>query len=94
MLKGCDLYVNGAPRPMCMSAIYWAHRLRVFRHASFSDTSKTGFDDEFQYIDFKLPWEEQKAIKCYPDFKQEDALRACEARQNKKDRHPYLIPAG
>jgi hypothetical protein len=22
MLKGCDLYVNGAPCPMCMSAIY------------------------------------------------------------------------
>ena len=60
----------------------------------FFGHSKTGFDDEFQYIDFKLPWEEQKAIKCYPDFKQEDALRACEARQNKKDRHPYLIPAG
>jgi tRNA(Arg) A34 adenosine deaminase TadA len=35
MLKGCDLYVNGAPCPMCMSAIYWAHRPRVFRHTSF-----------------------------------------------------------
>jgi len=30
MLKGCDLYVNGAPCPMCMSAIYWARIDRVY----------------------------------------------------------------
>jgi porin len=42
-----------------------------------------------QYIDFKLPWEERKAIKYFPDFEREFALKACEAWQNKKDRHPY-----
>jgi guanine deaminase len=89
MLKGCDLYVNGAPCPMCMSAIYWARIDRVYFGTKLSDTSKIGFDDEFQYIDFKLPWEERKAIKCFPDFEREFALKACEAWQNKKDRHPY-----
>ena len=87
MLKGCELYVNGAPCPMCMSAIYWARIDKVFFGTRLSDTSKIGFDDE--YIDFRLPLEERKAIKCYPDFEREDALKACEAWQNKKDRHPY-----
>jgi tRNA(Arg) A34 adenosine deaminase TadA len=89
MLKGCDLYVNGAPCPMCMSAIYWARIDRVYFGTRLEDTSKIGFDDEFQYVDFKLPWEERKAIKCFPDFEREFALKACEAWQNKKDRHPY-----
>src|SRR5580693_10410522 len=89
MLKGCELYVNGAPCPMCMSAIYWARIDRVYFGTRLSDTSKIGFDDEFQYNDFKLPWEERKAIKCFPDFEREFALKACEAWQNKKDRHPY-----
>ena len=89
MLKGCELYVNGAPCPMCMSAIYWARIDKVYFGTRLSDTSKIGFDDEFQYIDFRLPWEDRKAIKCYPDFEREDALKACEAWQNKKDRHPY-----
>ena len=30
MLKGCELYVNGAPCPMCMSAIYWARIDKVY----------------------------------------------------------------
>ena len=89
MLKGCDIYINGAPCPMCMSAIYWARIDRVYFGTRLSDTSKIGFDDEFQYIDFKLPWEERKAIKCIPDFEREYCLKSCEACQNKKDRHPY-----
>jgi guanine deaminase len=89
MLKGCDIYINGAPCPMCMSAIYWARIDRVYFGTRLSDTSKIGFDDEFQYIDFKLPWEERKAIKCFPDFEREYALKSCEAWANKKDRHPY-----
>lgn len=89
MLKGCELYVNGAPCPMCMSAIYWARIDRVYFGTRLEDTSKIGFDDEFQYIDFRLPWEERKAIKCFPDFERDYALKACEAWQNKSDRHPY-----
>ena len=89
MLKGCDLYVNGAPCPMCMSAIYWARIDRVYFGTRLEDTSKIGFDDEFQYIDFRLPWEERKAIQCFPDFEREYALKGCEAWSNKSDRHPY-----
>jgi guanine deaminase len=89
MLKGCELFVNGAPCPMCMSAIYWARIDRVYFGTRLEDTSEIGFDDEFQYIDFRLPWKERKAIQCFPDFEREYALKACQAWQNKPDRHPY-----
>jgi guanine deaminase len=56
MLKGCDIYINAAPCPMCTSAIYWARIDRVYFGNSLEDTSKIGFDDAFQYADFKLPW--------------------------------------
>jgi len=89
MLKGCDIYSSGAPCPMCMSAIYWARIDRVYFGSRLSDASEIGFDDEFQYIDFRLPWDERKAIKCIPDFEREDALRAFTAWKNKNDRHAY-----
>ena len=71
-----------------MSAIYWARIDRVYFGTRLEDTSKIGFDDEFQYIDFRLPWKERKAIQCFPDFEREYALKACEAWQNKPDGHP------
>ena len=59
MLKGCEIYVNGAPCPMCMSAIYWARIDHVFFGASLADATKAGFSDAFQYDDFKKPYEVQ-----------------------------------
>ena len=89
MLKGCEIYVSGAPCPMCMSAIYWARIDRVYFGTSLADASEIGFDDEFQYIDFRLPWNERKAIQCFPDFERDFALQACRAWAAKTDRHPY-----
>src|SRR6476620_85711 len=68
MLKGCDIYINGAPCPMCMSAIYWARIDTVYFGGSLEDTSKSGFDDAFQYEAFKLPWEGRKNSKVVPRF--------------------------
>lgn len=89
MLKGCEIYINGAPCPMCMSAIYWSRIDRVYFGASLADTSKIGFDDAFQYEDFKAPWEQRKAISVVPNFEREVCLKAYQAWANKKDRHPY-----
>jgi guanine deaminase len=89
MLKGCDLYVNGAPCPMCMSAIYWARIDRLFFGGRLDDTSKIGFDDAFQYEDFKRPWDQRQAIKVFPEFEREIGLTAYRAWENKADRHPY-----
>jgi len=88
MLKGCEIYINGAPCPMCMSAIYWSRIDRVYFGANLEDTSKIGFDDAFQYEDFALPWDRRR-IDVVPNFEREHCLDAYRAWENKKDRHPY-----
>jgi guanine deaminase len=45
MLKGCEIYINGAPCPMCMSAIYWARIDHLYFAASLEDTNHIGFSD-------------------------------------------------
>jgi len=89
MLKGCEIYINGAPCPMCMSAIYWSRIDKIYFGASLADTSAIGFDDEFQYEDFKRPWKERLAIECIPDFHHDHCMAAHRAWANKKDAHPY-----
>ena len=89
MLKGCEIYINGAPCPMCMSAIYWSRIDNLYFGASLEDTSRIGFSDAFQYEDFKLPWEERKGIQVTPNFEREIGLSAYRAWQNKQNRHPY-----
>ena len=89
MLKGCEIYVNGAPCPMCMSAIYWARIDRVYFGGTLEDTSEIGFDDAFQYEDFKLPWEQRRNISVVPGFERERSLEAYRAWARKPDRHPY-----
>jgi len=89
MLKGCEIYINGAPCPMCMSAIYWSRIDHLYFGASLDDTNHIGFSDAFQYEDFVLPWEQRKGIKVNPNFEREVGLTAYRAWENKKDRHPY-----
>jgi len=89
MLKGCDIYINGAPCPMCMSAIYWSRIDHLYFGASLEDTSHIGFSDEFQCQDFTLPWGERKGIAVTPNFERETALAAYQAWENKQDHHYY-----
>ncbi|MGD9618069.1 MAG: nucleoside deaminase [Alphaproteobacteria bacterium] len=89
MLKGCEIYINGAPCPMCMSAIYWSRIDHLYFAASLEDTSEIGFSDAFQYDDFKLPWQQRKGIAVTPGFEREIGLTAYQAWHDKKDRHPY-----
>ena len=88
MLKGCDIYINGAPCPMCMSAIYWSRIDHVYFAASLEDTSKIGFDDAFQYEDFSKPWDKRR-IAVTPNFERDVGLTAYKAWTDKQDRHPY-----
>jgi tRNA(Arg) A34 adenosine deaminase TadA len=89
MLVGCEIYVNGAPCPMCMSAIYWARIERVYFGATLEDASRIGFDDAFQYEEFKLPWEARQRVAVVPGFERDLCLTAFRAWENKPDRHPY-----
>jgi len=88
MLKGCEIYVSGAPCPMCMSAIYWARIDRLYFGASLDDTRQIGFDDAFQYEDFTRPWDRRR-ITVVTDFERDACLTAYRAWENKLDRHPY-----
>lgn len=88
MLKGCEIYVSGAPCPMCMSAIYWARIDRLYFGASLDDTRDIGFDDAFQYEDFTRPWGRRR-ITVVADFERDACLTAYRAWENKIDRHPY-----
>src|SRR4051812_23314049 len=49
MLKGCSIYISGAPCPMCMSAIYWSRIDNVYFSCDLKATREIGFDDAFQY---------------------------------------------
>lgn len=89
MLKGCEIYINGAPCPMCMSAIYWSRIDHLYFGCSLEDTNQIGFSDAFQYEDFALPWEQRRGIKVTPNFEREVAMRAYRAWGDKPDRHPY-----
>lgn len=88
MLSGCEIYINGAPCPMCMSAIYWSRIDHVYFAASLKDTSAIGFDDAFQYEDFAKPWADRR-IAVTENFERDTGLKAYQAWMNKKDRHPY-----
>ena len=67
MLKGCEIYINGAPCPMCMSAIYWSRIDHLYFGCSLEDTNDS-FSDAFQYEDFLLPWEQRRGVKVTPNF--------------------------
>lgn len=88
MLKGCEIYINGAPCPMCMSAIYWSRIDHVYFAASLKDTSAIGFDDAFQYEDFAKPWKERR-IAVTENFDRDTTMKSFKAWMDKEDRHPY-----
>lgn len=87
MLMGYEMYVSAAPCPMCMSAIYWARIDSVHFANDLAETSRIGFDDEFQYEDFARPYAERK-IKI-EQFRPELAKLAYDAWDTRPNKHPY-----
>lgn len=87
MLMGMELYVSGAPCPMCMSAIYWARLDAAYFSCSLEETTRIGFDDVFQYEDFNKPYDERriKIQQIRPDL----GAEAYEAWMTKTNRHYY-----
>ena len=87
MLKGCDSYINGAPCPMCMSAIYWSRIDGVYFACDLHATSEIGFDDQFQYEDFGRPYQDRSID--ITQFRTDLGEVAYKAWSQKRDKHPY-----
>jgi guanine deaminase len=87
MLMGHEIYISGAPCPMCMSAIYWARFDAVYFANDLEETRRIGFDDAFQYEDFMLPLAERRIhIEQFRPDLADAAYTAWDTRPNK---HPY-----
>jgi guanine deaminase len=87
MLMGMEIFISGAPCPMCMSAIYWS-RLDAVHFASDLDATRAiGFDDAFQYEDFVKPMD-QRRIKI-EQYRPDLGAEAYKAWSDKPDKHPY-----
>jgi guanine deaminase len=87
MLSGCSIYISGAPCPMCMSAIYWSRIGEVYYSKDLEDTKAIGFDDAYQYDDFRRPLGERRIRigQIYPEL----GDKAYKAWMTKPNRHPY-----
>ena len=87
MLMGMEIFISGAPCPMCMSAIYWSRLDAVHFSQDLEHTSKIGFDDAFQYEDFALPYEQRRIP--IEQFRPDLGAVAYQAWMDKPDRHYY-----
>jgi guanine deaminase len=87
MFMGMEIYISGAPCPMCMSAIYWARLDAVYFASDLDATRAIGFDDAFQYEDFTRALSERR-LKV-EQFRPDLGAEAYEAWTSKSDRHPY-----
>jgi tRNA(Arg) A34 adenosine deaminase TadA len=76
-LSDCEIFVNGLPCPMCMSAIFWARISKVYYGCTPADAEDIGFDDAEFYRELARPAEarrtpavqmtalHEEARKCY-----------------------------
>lgn len=87
LVQGCSIYISGAPCPMCVSAIYWSRIDAVYYSCDLAATAKIGFDDAFQYEDFRKPMDQRRILieQIHPEL----GAEACKAWTDKADRHPY-----
>ena len=86
-LKGCELYSNCEPCPMCLSAIYWARIEKIYYANTREDAQEIDFDDSFIYSEFKKNINERK-IPMFQMMRNE-ALKTFELWHKKKDKIKY-----
>ena len=53
-LSDCEIYTSCEPCPMCMGAIYWARRKKVYYASTRHDAAAAGFDDSFIYDELNV----------------------------------------
>ena len=75
-LSDCEIYVNGLPCPMCMTAIYWSRLRKLYYGADQEDAVAIGFDDTGFYEDLKKPLTE-RALPVEQVESMREAAREC-----------------
>lgn len=70
-----------------MSAIYWSRIDAVYFSCDLDDTRRIGFDDAYQYEDFKRPLDQRRIRieQVYPEI----GAQAYDTWTSKPDRHAY-----
>ena len=86
-LKGCELYSNCEPCPMCLSAIYWARIEKIYYANTREDAQKIDFDDSLIYSEFKKTIKERKIPMI--QMMRSEALKAFELWDKKTDKVKY-----
>lgn len=75
-LSDCDIYVNGVPCPMCMTALYWSKMRKLYYVCPSEDGVAAGFDDSVMYADLAKPLHE-RALPAEQVTAVLDEARAC-----------------
>lgn len=83
-LSDCEIYVNGMPCPMCMSAIFWSRIKKIHYACDAADAEAIGFDDQEFYRQLAKPLNERtipvvqdktcygEALACYRTWADND----------------------
>lgn len=88
-LSGSEIFVNGMPCPMCMSAIFWARIGKVYYGCSAADTETIGFDDDEFYRELAKPPLERKTPAIQLTQLRDEALATYQSWANNASRTPY-----
>ncbi len=88
-LSGSEIYVNGMPCPMCMSAIFWARIGKVYYGCSAADTETIGFDDDEFYRELAKPPLERNTPAVQLTALRDEAMGTYHTWVNNASRTPY-----
>ncbi len=88
-LSGSEIYVNGMPCPMCMSAIFWARIGKVYYGCSAADTDTIGFDDDEFYRELAKPPLDRKTPAIQLISLRDEALASYKAWADNDAKIPY-----
>ena len=85
-LKGCELYTNCEPCPMCFSAIHWARIDKVIYCSSKEEAKKIGFDDSLIYDIIRGKIEDNIEFK---QIELKESIEVCEEWYKKENKILY-----
>ena len=88
-LSGAEIYVNGMPCPMCMSAIFWARIGKVYYGCAAEDAEAIGFDDAEFYRQLEKPPEARDTPAIQMTECLEEARTCFGAWLTRESRIPY-----